>query len=240
LNQIIAVASGKKTGVEKTLTEIYHKIQKPEIFAGLTRVYRPLNEEGETLPKEEKLPQQSVLTCITEATEQLAELINVIGTQDLANTQAKSNIVVDGEVVVKDVPVTHLLYLEKQLTDIKTFVSKLPTLDLSETWTFDANSSMFKTGVVETNRNVKRYKNHVKAEATDKHPAQVDVYTEDEKVGTWNTTKFSTCISVKDKVKMLNRVQSLIEAVKMAREEANSIEVTKVTYGDDVINFIFK
>jgi len=38
---------------------------------------------------------------------------------------------------VGHVPATYLLFLEKQLTDLHTLVSKLPVLDASETWVFD-------------------------------------------------------------------------------------------------------
>jgi hypothetical protein len=34
LNQIIAVANGKKTGSQKSLTDIYQKLNKTELFSG--------------------------------------------------------------------------------------------------------------------------------------------------------------------------------------------------------------
>lgn len=240
LNQVIAVANGKKTQAEKTLTEIYQRLQKPDLYSGLTRVYKPLDEDGETQPSEEKLPQLNVNDSIDSARVALTELINIVATQDNANTVARADVKVDEKVVLKDVPVTHLLFLEKQLNDIQTFVSKLPTLDASERWKFDDNVNYFVTPVSQTNRNVKKYKNHVKSEATDKHPAQVEVYTEDQKVGTWNTVKFSSCIEATKKAQFALKVKKLIEAVKLAREESNSIEVKKVNYADDVLEFIFE
>ncbi len=239
LNQIIAVASGKKTQAEKTLTEIYQKLQKPELYSGLSRVYQPTDDDGETLPKEEKFPQLNVKDSVDAAKEALTELINTVATQDNANTKARADVKVDDVVILKDVPVTHLLFLEKQLIDIQTFISKLPTLDAAERWSFDNSVNQFVTPVTQTNRNVKRMRNHVKAEATDKHPAQVDVYQEDVKVGTWNITKFSTAIQATKKAQLALKVKKLIESVKLAREEANSIEVTKVNYADNLLEFIF-
>lgn len=239
LNQIIAVASGKKTQVEKTLTEVYHKIQKPELFSGISRHYQPISDDGETLPPEEKFPQVNVKSAIDTAKLAISDLVDIIATQDTANTLARADVLIDDKVVLKDVPVTHLLFLEKQVKDIQTFIGKLPTLDSSERWEFDDQTSMYRTPVVQTNRNVKQLRNHVKAVATDKHPAQVDVYQEEVKVGTWNTTKFSTCISSKDKNDFLNRTTKLIEAIKIAREVANSIDVKKVEYGDSLVEFIF-
>lgn len=61
----------------------------------------------------------------------------------------------------------------------------------------------------------------------------------DVKVGTWNTTKFSTCIPANEKNDTLKRIDTLIEAVKTAREEGNSIEVTSVKYGESILKFVF-
>ena len=47
LNQIVAVVNGKKTETQKELTSIYRKCDSATLFSGLTRVYTPLNEDGE-------------------------------------------------------------------------------------------------------------------------------------------------------------------------------------------------
>ena len=199
LNQIIAVANGKKTGTQKSLTDIYQKLGKSELFSGITRVYHPDDDGGETLPKETKMLQMKSSDAINEAKNALVELFDVTLTQDVANTQAKSDVVVDGNTILSNVPVTYLLFLEKQITDIGTFVSKLPTLDPAEQWVFDPNTDSYRTDPTVTNRTKKVLRNHVKAEATDKHPAQVEVYSEDVKVGEWSTIKFSGAIPSKEK-----------------------------------------
>ena len=49
-------------------------------------------------------------------------------------------------------------------------------LDASETWNFDSSSDPWATEPVQTVKTKKLPRNHVKAEATEKHPAQVEVY----------------------------------------------------------------
>lgn len=240
LNQIVAVVNGKKTKVQKALTDVYHKIQKAELFQGISRTYKPLNEDGETQPPEQKLVQYTVGEAIKEAQNALTELLDVVLTQDNANTQAKADIVVDGQVVATQVPVTYLLFLEKQLVDLHTFVSKLPVLDMGDTWFFDSNRNNYATPAFATNRTKKVYRNHVKAEATEKHPAQVEVFTEDVKVGEWSTVKFSGCVPAQDKQEMLVRVSKLQEAVKFARESANSIDIEQQNIGEKLFDFVFK
>ena len=70
LNQIIAIANGEKARKEKVLTKIYHLLQKSELFIGITRTYRPLEESSdgftERLPEEKKLIQLTVKDAIVE------------------------------------------------------------------------------------------------------------------------------------------------------------------------------
>jgi hypothetical protein len=52
LNQIIAVEKGVKSKSFQELTEAHHLLQKPAMLAGISRTYRPKDEEGEQLPPE--------------------------------------------------------------------------------------------------------------------------------------------------------------------------------------------
>jgi len=240
LNQVIAISNGKKSQASKTVTEIYKTIQKPELFDGLAKTYIPKDEEGDTLPSESKLPQQQLATQISKAVEAWSDLINVVATQDNANCSARADIVVDEKVIQKDVPVTHLLFLEKHLQDVCTFIETLPVLSATEDWKKDENRpGLYRTDPIVTNRNQKVMKNHVRAAATEKHPAQVDVYTEDVKVGEWSTTKFSGALPPKEKEEKLNKAKKLLEAVKLARESANSTEVTKTEYAKSLLGYVF-
>lgn len=239
LNQIIAVAGGKKTQAEKALTEAYHKLQKSDLMAGLARSYAPKAEDGDQLPSETKNVQFTCGDAIVAARAALSELFDVVATQDNANCSAQANVVVDDHAVLENMPVTTLLFLEKKLVDIATFVSKLPVLDPAETWQFDPNSNQYASAISESFRTQKVFRNHVLSEATDKHPAQVQVYSEDVPVGKWTTRKFSGAIPAKQKAAMESRVRKLQEAVKTAREEANEVEVERINIGDDILDFVF-
>ena len=91
----------------------------------------------------------------------------------------------------------------------------------------------------QTSKTKKIMKNHVKAEATKEHPAQVETYTEDVVVGYWTTLKFSGAVPAKERNEMLDRVKKLQEAVKCAREEANGMEVESKKIGGAVLQYIF-
>lgn len=239
LNQIIAIEKGTKSRSLQELTEAHHALQKPALLSGISRTYRPKDEEGEQLPSESTKVQIKAEDIIRDTVESLTRLFDVVATKDWANCKAKADVVVDGKKLLSNVPATYLLFLEKQLVDLHTFIKKLPVLDASETWTFDPSADCWATEPVQTVKTKKVPRNHVKAEATDKHPAQVEVYYEDITVGYWRTVKFSGALPAKRVNELLARAEKLQEAVKFAREEANNMEVEDVKTGAAIFNYLF-
>jgi hypothetical protein len=239
LNQIIAVEKGIKTRSHQELTEAHHALQKPALLSGIARSYRPKDEEGEQLPPEATRVQAKAEEVIRKTSEILVALFDVTATKDYTNCKARADVVVDGKTLIAAVPVTYLLFLEKQLVDLHTFVKKLPVLDASESWVFDPSADCWATEPVQTSKTKKIPRNHVKSEATEKHPAQVEVYHEDVVVGQWKTVKFSGALPAKRVNELLERVEKLQHAVKFAREEANNHEVDEQKIGRSVLSYLF-
>ncbi len=239
LNQIIAICAGKKAQAHKAITEAYQNLQKTGQLEGISRTYKPKDDEGEQLPPEKKQVQLKTRDAIRGVVAALTELFDIVATQDQANCLARADVTVDGVAVLKDVPVTTLLFLEKQLVDMHTFVEKLPALDPGETWNYNPDVDHYASESYQTTKTRKVLKNHVKAEATKEHPAQVETYTEDVIVGYWTTVKFSGAIPAREKNEILERVRKLQEAVKSAREEANSMAVESEKIGAAVLHYVF-
>lgn len=126
LNQIIAVEKGVKSRSFQELTEAHHLLQKPTLMSGISRTYRPKDEEGEQLPPESTRVQVKAEDAIRKTVEILTELFDVTATKDWANRSAVASVIVDGNTLLTDVPVTYLLFLEKQLTDIHTSSRSCP------------------------------------------------------------------------------------------------------------------
>lgn len=240
LNQIIAVEKSVKARAHAEITEAHQQLQKPALLAGIARNYRPKDEEGERLPPESTRVQVQAEAMLKSTAAALTELFDITLTKDVANCEARADVVVDGTVLLPKAPVTYLLFLEKQLVDLHTFLKKLPVLDPSESWHFDAAQDCFATEAVETLRTKKVPRNHVKAEATEKHPAQVEVYYEDVTVGYWRTVKYSGALPARRVAELTERVEKLQRAVKFAREEANGHEVTQLRVGDGLFGYLLK
>lgn len=239
LNQIIAILNGCKTKTKDEITAIYHRLQKPGLLDGLARSYKPRDELGTPLPAESKLVQVRTQDVMREIVSKMTTLFDLVATQDYANCLAKADIRVGDVILAKDVPVTYLLFLDHQLLHIQALISQLPVLSPEEQWRFDENADCYISESYQTTKTQKVFKNHVKAEATDKHPAQVETYTEDVVIGTWTATKYSGAIPAKSRNQLLERVSQVADAVKMARETANSMEAEKKEIGESLLGFIF-
>jgi hypothetical protein len=239
LCQIIAVEKTVKNKAHSTITDTYQMMQKTGLFVGLSRAYKPLSEEGEQLPTESSKVQANAANLINQVSSALTELFDVTLTKDVGNCSARADVVVGDVVIARAVPVTYLLFLEKKLIDLHTFVSKLPVLDPSEEWTYDPNVDCYASKSSETVRTKKVFVPLVLSPATDKHPAQVKEGFEDKVVGTWRAVKFSGALPAQRVATMLERVEKLQRAVKFAREEANATQVESVKIGEKLLNFVF-
>ncbi|QLF83356.1 hypothetical protein SEA_NICEHOUSE_119 [Rhodococcus phage NiceHouse] len=239
LNQIIAIENSVKSKSQAEFTELHRLSSKTPLLAGISKVYTPSEDGGDTFPPENSPVQVKVPDLLEDAERALTRVIDITLTKESANAKAKADVKVGNKVLVADAPVTYLLFLEKKLVDIHTFVSKLPTLDPAVEWSFDDNAGVYRSAVTETVRNKKVLKNHVRAEATEKHPAQVDVFEDSVLQGKWAKTDFSGAISAKRKRELVDRVEELQKAVKYAREEANSTDVTDLSAAKDIFGYLF-
>jgi hypothetical protein len=239
LNQILAIEKGAKTRTYAEVTALHHASQKADLMTGHHKTYSPMAEDGEKLPPETRKVKYKADDVIEEAAKALASLFDVTAAKDWANCTAKASVMLNGEVFLEEVPVTYLLFLDKQLGDLLTFVSKMVELDPGETWTHDDNSGEYRTSPTETAKTKKLQKPIVLYQATETHPAQTQLITEDVVVGHYKLTKFSGAIPGPRKKALVAKIVKLSEAVKFAREQANAMEADKKDIGSKVLGFIF-
>jgi type III secretory pathway component EscV len=239
LCECIALTTGRKTDAQKKLTDLHQLTQKAGLFTGQHKTYQPRDEnDRETLPEERQEIQLRVSDVVRQAEGTLGNLYDLIVTQDSGNQSAKSDIVLaDGRVVLKDVPVTSLLYLEKQLEDLKKFYATLPTLDPAKSWVKDSDNRCHRS--VTTKTRTKRNKIPVVLyHATTEHPAQTQLVEEDKIVGDYMTVEFSGAITPNEKATLLERVAALKDAVVLARERANQTVIDQKRAGDTLFKYL--
>jgi hypothetical protein len=239
LAQIVAAVKGIKTSSNREFTNAYHAVQKSALITGISRNYKPKDDEGDTLPAEYTKVQNTVKEVVVGIKTALTPLFDVVSQQENANTKAVADVIVDNVPVLTGVPVTYLMFLEKQLTDMHTVFNALPTLDPSEDWKWDDGFGAYASTPKITTRSQKVPKSFVKAAATDKHPAQVEVYHEDVIVGNWTTVKLSGAIPAGEKADTLTKIDKLKRAVIFAREAANQVDAPAAPVADKIFGFIF-
>ena len=240
LNQVVAIEKGVKTRVHAFLTDAYKKFQKSSLFSGLTRQYLKKDEEGEHFPDESVRVQYSGETLLAEIATNMTELLDVTAQKDWANCEAKADVVVDGNVLLAGVPSTYLLFLEKQLNDLKDELSKLPILDPAHEWHQDSSLGQWRTTPTMTHKTKKMPKVIVRYEATEHHPAQTELVHTDEIVGYWSSTLLSGAMPVVRVQELQTRLQKIIKAVKFARESANESFAPQVSVGDKLFKYLLQ
>ena len=238
-NQVIAITNGKKSHAEKELTIIHRDMASKEALSGINKTYRPRDDEGDRLPDEDKIVQTTVAVSVSKVQTLMANLIDLVSTMDRGNCDAYADVIVDDIVVLENVPVTNLIYLEKKMEDIFTFVTKLPILDVAEKWAWNPNVACYSSLPKETTRTTKQLKFKILVEPTKEHPAQVEKFMIDDLAGYWTTIKMSGNIKADDKEALIVKVRKVTDAIKTAREEANSLEVSTSNDGALLMRYLF-
>ena len=247
LCEAIAVLKGIKSQTYALLTEQDKLCQKETLFKVLTKSYAPLDENDPDRPDGETvLVQQSAWEIVSSMTDALTRYFDACAAVEAGNTQATADIVVDGETLLAGVPVTYLLFLEKQLNDLHTAVGRMPVLSPEFAWRHDAGRNCFVSDEVKKVRTKKTPR--VVMTATSKTTAkdgsvteqqQGQVLQEDLPVGYWSTTHFSSALEPGCCKEMLGRINKLRDAVKQARERANSAAIEQPKFGKPLLDWVF-
>lgn len=241
LHQLLAISEGVKSRVSRAKTEIYKLIQKRDLFFGLEKNYRPNTEDGYIYPSEKKLVQATVKEQIQAFANLTIDLYDTIATLDKTNQSAVGDIIVNGTTIASNVPVSTLLFLEKQITDFKTFFENLPVLDSAEKWSVDPNTGLYESEVRNTNKTKKITDwKVIDGTMTDKHPAQIKEYSQDINEGVWSQVLYSGAVYQTTKNALVRKAEQLLEAVVVAREGANSIEIIEFNIGKDLTSFLLE
>lgn len=248
LNQILAVRQSAQSEAAQRRAELLGIMSQEGLFSGLSRTYQGRVSEqdgGAVYAGKIKKVQVTVPQVIVNLGSVLSRLLDVELTQDVANTAAKADIVVTGTdgkqvTLATGVPTTYLLFLERQLKDLREFVSMFPVLDPAQDWNDkDTPPGQHKTDVIKTDKTKKVRRNHVKFAGDQYHEPQIDTYDEDTVEGQWHQVDFSGAVPAQVRQQYLDRISVLQRAVKYAREEANSAEIHDVHIGADLLKYVF-
>jgi hypothetical protein len=244
LGAIVAIERGVKQQTQSAITQSYHAMQKAGNLLGISKTYEKIDDDAADLPPESKPVQLRVFEELPKMRKTMTRLFDVVATKDDANTRARADIIVDGRTLVRDVPATTLLFLEKYFDDeLATCIRSLAVLDPAQVWHFSGDVNAYVTDPIRTHKSQKIPRNNVKAWPTRDHPnivPQVETYYEDKVVGYWTTIHQSGAVPAKQVREYLDRLWTLREAVKFARERANQTPVTDQKIGQALLDWLFR
>lgn len=242
LSQVVAQRPDIQKRATRLLADAHHALQVPALLEGNSGVYEPKHEDGEKLPDEFKAVTVTVREMARQTRDALVDLFDITAARDFTNgpeSGAVADVEVNGETLVANAPVPFLLWLERQLDDIRTFVDKLPTLDPGITWELHDSRGVYRSAPEVKIRQVNIPRTHVLFEPTEHQPGQGQIYQETVGIGKWTRRKFSGAIPVDEKRELQSRVAALHAAVQAARERANRVEAKDPRPGDTVLDFLF-
>lgn len=223
LHSITALATGQKSTAEPKLAQIHRLSKEPSLFVGQNRICVPVTD-GEAEIDESKNPIQNQFQLLRDFRDVWLDFGNIRVTQEIANTRAKAHVYLDGQVFLEDVPVTALVALQTHLERLFTYAKELPVRDQSQNWTWDKDNGVYKSETKKTERAVtaREWITVPNSGVPEKGIApQVKDVEKRTVTGVWENTMVTTLLSREEKQALVQRVEAMLSAVKVARQEAN-------------------
>jgi hypothetical protein len=237
---LLAVESDVKKQADFILHESIGVFKRHEHFISEHKTYVPLEEDGLSMPDEKTELTTTVDERLKYSQKALIRLMDLILQKESTNQVAKADLVVEGKTIAKDIPATALLSLEGRLKQIREMYVAIPTLKPGVLWRAEEGG---KPGVYMAPETVrfkteKRSNCQVVVPATEHHPAQVDKSTVDVRIGEWHILTRCSMWSSAKQAEVLDRIDTLIRAVKKARQKASDQTVVVNNIGKNIFEYI--
>lgn len=246
LHELLAVNGNLAGQATKVRTELAATFKgKRHLFEEKRKSFTSSDENTPAKVEEQSDIQSTVADEIAWITPHLAKSLNVAYQVDLANTEARADVLLeDGTVLLTQIPATTLLQLEKRIAEWKELIASIPTLDPAKGFRPDTDrgAGYYKARDVEKDREKPDREVVVLYPAVDKHPAQVQLVDVRRKVGTILEQEWSALITPAKKAELLENVEDLFRAATKARAKANehAIETADKKIGETLLGFVFK
>lgn len=242
LHELLAVIGDRANMAKHVLDETGNTFtKKADHFMGQTRsvTFVDENRAGENT-SDTKQVVDTVHSKLDYTFKQIGKHWDALLQLEEANSNAMADLVVDGAVLMENVPATFLLGMETRLKSLREVMLVMPTLNPAMVWSPDesAGDHRWKTDAVQSHRTEKQLRHKVLYEATKEHPAQIEKWYEDRVIANIETVHFSGMPTPAQKSVMLSRVDKLISAVKKARQRANGAEVKDIKIAAAMFDYI--
>lgn len=242
LHEILAVENDLEKVAQNIVGEAKVTFnKKANLFNGSVRTAEMFDSDAPVPAPEVVKLEETVPGKLRYVGKAVARWLDVVLQKERTNQTATADLIVEGEVLATSLPATFLLGLETKLKRLRDMYTELPTLAPGIVWVTaeDEGEGIYRTDVPQERFiTAKSTKSTVLYDATKEHPAQIDKWTEDVKVGKYLLQGTSGMITSAHKAEILGRLDTLLQAAKSARMRANSVEVVQDTIGQKLMDFI--
>lgn len=241
LHEILAVEGDVRKEAERIKAETVHTFQsKPQHFKGHVKTTTMFSEDDVTPAPEVVTITDTVNGKLRYTLSHFGNWLDVVHQKEEANQRAVADVIVGETVLLEKVPATFLLGLEAKLLAIKDLYANIPTLAPGINWMLsgDLDDVFVAQMDKETFVTRKTINSKVLYEATDHHPAEIERWTEDQRVGKNVTQSSCSMVSAGDKARMIGKLNKLITAVRQARQRANGVDINKRKVSDILVNYL--
>jgi len=244
LHETLAVEGELEGAYKKILQETLKTLKdKANLFMGFVKKYVPFDDNEKTNESFEESHRRdtTVNSKIDYMFSHVIPYLDAVAQKDRTNQEARANVEINGKVLISDVPSTTLLGLESKIRQIREVLVNIPTLDAGMNWVKDVTDEdhVWKLEAPqETFKTAKIPKSKVVYEATKEHRAEIDRWNETINIGKYLTTHWSGMMTTAEKSQLLGRVDILSQAIKQARQRANTTEVQDIHVGQKIRDFV--
>lgn len=243
LHELLAAEGTAKAQADKCRSDLLNTFDKKRhLFGEKVVTFLPNTEGAQPVTEEQSDLQSTVKTELKWIADIWSKALDAAYQIAESNMGARADVVLDdGTTLLRDVPATALLELEKRAGEIHALVSAVPTLDPAKGFKPDPDrgDGIFRAREEVRTRTKKTVRPIVKYEATKEHPAQVDLIQEDIPVGQIRAQEWSGLITPAEKADMLSRAEDLRRALKTARSRANEAPAATEKVGKALFGYVF-
>jgi len=245
LHENVAVADDMRGLFDKLTAETKTTFtDRKDHFVGLQKSYESAVADDFKRDPEVKQLVTTVSQKMKYFEDQIVKIFDANFQREATNCIAKADIIVtedDGSqtLMAETVPVTFLLQLEKQFTNLRNAVyNNIPTLDPTKVWSWDGAAGFYvnKDPISRVTRKILKVIEKVKQD--DKHAGQAEIISTDETCGYYNQVNQSGMTTPVKKSQLLAQIDKLLHAIKTARARANETEVVTKKIGQDLFNYL--
>jgi len=244
LHELLAVENNLETQAAKVRSDLAETFSKKRhLFEEKHTVFTPNTEGAQPVVEAQSNIQSTVLKELEWVSKHLIKALDASYQVAEANTVARADVILDddaGTILLRNVPATALLELEKRLVEIRELLATTPTLDPAKNFTpDDQKGRLYKAREITKERTKKDVRIVIKYEATKEHPAQTELLPQDKVIGTISEQEWSGMITPAQKAELLDRAEQTIRAVRRARSRANDAETDSTKkIGSELLSYI--